>query len=58
MVHILRRNAGLPAVIGTDDAAALQLVRAQVRTANEIWLQCELTFGDPASGLPAPAADL
>jgi hypothetical protein len=50
MVHILRRNSGLPAVIGADDAAALQLVRAQVRTANEIWLQCELTFGDPASG--------
>ncbi|HET6335863.1 MAG TPA: hypothetical protein VFG30_21705 [Polyangiales bacterium] len=48
-VHVLRRNAGLPAVIGSDDAVALQLVRAQVRTANEIWLQCQLTFGDPAS---------
>lgn len=47
-VHVLRRNAGLPAVIGSDDALALQLVRAQVRTANEIWLQCQLTFGDPS----------
>lgn len=48
-VHVLRRNAGVPAVIGSDDAAALQLVRAQVRVANEIWLQCQLTFGDPSS---------
>jgi hypothetical protein len=48
-VHILRRRPGAPAVIGADEHAAIQLVRAQVRTANEIWLQCQLTFGDPAS---------
>jgi hypothetical protein len=48
-VHVLRRSTGQPAVIGTDDTAALQLVRAQIRMANEIWLQCQLTFGDPAT---------
>lgn len=48
-VHVLRRSAGAPAVIGTDDAGALLLVRQQVRMANEIWLQCQLTFGDPAT---------
>ncbi|HKP58922.1 MAG TPA: hypothetical protein VJV78_19510 [Polyangiales bacterium] len=47
-VHVLRREAGQPAVIGKDDHEALQLLRQQVRTANEIWLQCQLTFGDPA----------
>ena len=46
-VHVLRRNPGEAAVIGKDDADALQLVRQQIRTANEIWLQCQLTFGDP-----------
>jgi hypothetical protein len=48
IVHVLRRGPGLPAVIGGDDSAALQLVRAQIRTANEIWLQCQITVGDPS----------
>jgi hypothetical protein len=47
-VHVLRqRPAGKP-VIGRNDADALEIMRAQIRTANEIWLQCDLTFGPPA----------
>src|SRR4051812_49262435 len=45
-VHVLRRDPGQPPVIGKDDHEALQLVRQQIRVANEIWLQCQLTFGD------------
>ena len=48
-VHVLRRRAGEAAVIGGDDTEALQLVRQQVRMANEIWLQCQITFGEPAT---------
>jgi hypothetical protein len=47
-VHVLRRGAGEPAVIGNDDADALRLVREQLRVANEVWLQCQLTFGEPS----------
>ncbi len=47
-VHVLRRGPDEPAVIGNDDLDALQLVRQQIRMANEIWLQCQLTFGDPS----------
>lgn len=47
-VHVLRRAQAEAPVIGSDDTDALRLVRHQVRMANEIWLQCQLTFGDPA----------
>lgn len=48
VVHILRAvPAGNP-VIGRDDRDALALMRRQLSAANEIWLQCNLSFGDPA----------
>jgi hypothetical protein len=46
-VHILRQRPGAKPVIGTSDTAALELMRSQLRVANEIWLQCDLTFGAP-----------
>ncbi|HEX7478608.1 MAG TPA: hypothetical protein VF331_12430 [Polyangiales bacterium] len=47
-VHVLRIVPSGPPVIGSDEQSALELVRAEIRGANEIWLQCSLTFGDPA----------
>jgi hypothetical protein len=47
-VHVLRRGLNEPPVIGESDADALRLVREQLRVANEVWLQCQLTFGDPS----------
>jgi hypothetical protein len=47
VVHILRRAPGGKPVIGRDDASALALMREQLQAANQIWLQCELTFGSP-----------
>lgn len=47
VVHILRVGAdGLP-VIGQDDSSALSVMRQQLAAANEIWLQCNLSFGEP-----------
>jgi hypothetical protein len=47
-VHVLRRAPGDAPVIGESDGDALSLVRDQLRVANEIWLQCQVTFGDPS----------
>ncbi|HEX4354380.1 MAG TPA: hypothetical protein VHZ95_15730, partial [Polyangiales bacterium] len=47
VVHILRRAPGASPVIGRDEASALQLMREQVKAANQIWLQCDFTFGSP-----------
>lgn len=47
-VFVLRAAKGSPPVIGTDDASALQLIRDEVESANEIWLQCNITFGAPS----------
>lgn len=47
VVHILRVGPGGQAVIGQDDASALSVMRQQLTAANEIWLQCNLSFGDP-----------
>lgn len=63
VVHILRVDAedGRP-VIGQDDTSALLLMRQQLIAANEIWLQCNLSFGDPAEVamdiVPPPSATL
>jgi len=46
-IRILRvRPGGLPA-IGADTESAIRLGREQGAVANEIWLQCFLSFGDP-----------
>ena len=62
-VHVLRASYDGPAVIGRDDAEALKLMRLQLSAANEIWLQCNLSFGDPAEAAmeivsPPPATML
>lgn len=47
-VHVLRAEAEGPAVVGDGVDGALRILRDQVRVANEIWLQCGVTFGEPA----------
>jgi hypothetical protein len=44
---VLRAYPGGPPVIGVDDMSALRIVREELALANEIWLQCHLTFGPP-----------
>ncbi|MEZ4391361.1 MAG: hypothetical protein R3A48_09725 [Polyangiales bacterium] len=50
-LHVLRdrpaAQGGRP-VVGDDDAAAERIARRQVTISNEIYLQCLITFGDPA----------
>ena len=47
-VTVLRAYAGGPPVIGTDELSALRIVRDEIAIANEIWLQCLITFGRPS----------
>jgi len=46
-VHILRAKQDGHPLLGRDDSEALSLMRGQLTAANEIWLQCDLSFGDP-----------
>ncbi len=55
-VFVLRATKGAPPVIGTDDASAIALIRAEIASANEIWLQCNITFGAPSES-PIEIAD-
>jgi hypothetical protein len=45
----LRATPGGRPVIGNDDDGAAALLREQVQISNEIYLQCAITFGVPAS---------
>jgi hypothetical protein len=47
VVHILRVAPEGQPVIGQDDSSALSVMRQQLMAANEIWLQCNLSFGEP-----------
>ena len=47
VVHILRVGPEGQPVIGQDDSSALSVMRQQLTAANEIWLQCNLSFGEP-----------
>jgi hypothetical protein len=47
-VVVLRAYPGGPPVIGVDDLSALRIVREELAIANEIWLQCMITFGAPS----------
>jgi hypothetical protein len=47
-VVVLRTDEGGPPVIGVDELSALRIVRDELAIANDIWLQCHLTFGAPA----------
>jgi hypothetical protein len=47
IVHILRAGPEGQPVIGQDDTSALSVMRQQLSAANEIWLQCNLSFGEP-----------
>ncbi len=46
-VHVLRTESDGPPVIGGDPQGALGIVDGQIRVANAVWLQCNVTFGDP-----------
>ncbi|HEX2676879.1 MAG TPA: hypothetical protein VHM19_09570, partial [Polyangiales bacterium] len=46
-VHVLRSEAEGPPVVAQDAQSALALLQTQVRVANEVWLQCNVTFGEP-----------
>ncbi len=35
-------------VVGNDDAGAMRIARRQVEISNEIYVQCAMTWGDPA----------
>lgn len=48
-VRILRVSPGGPAVVGANDAVAERIGRDQVAIANEVWLQCYLSFGNPTT---------
>lgn len=51
-IHVLRDRpaaAGGRPVVGDIDDNALRIARRQVAIANEIYLQCMITFGAPAS---------
>jgi hypothetical protein len=60
-VVVLRVSPGGPPVIGNDDLSARGLVRAQLAVSNQIWAQCQMTFGPPSEASieiadPPPAA--
>jgi hypothetical protein len=46
-VVVLRAYQAGPPVIGADDMSALRIVREELVLANQIWLQCHVTFGVP-----------
>lgn len=45
---ILRMSPGGVPVVGKDDASAIALLRQQIEGANQVWLQCYVSFGDAA----------
>jgi hypothetical protein len=51
-LHVLRdrpaAQGGRP-VVGDEDAAAQRIARRQVTISNEVYLQCMISFGDPAT---------
>lgn len=46
--RILRTSVGGQPSIGTDEEEARDLLRAELTSANRIWGQCGIHFGDPA----------
>ncbi|MEM9194582.1 MAG: hypothetical protein AAGF12_35720 [Myxococcota bacterium] len=46
-VRILRVGAGGTPAVGTNARGALGIGREQLAIANEIWMQCGVSFGDP-----------
>ncbi len=46
-VRVLRASPGGMPVVGGTEPTALAIGRRQVAIANEIWLQCYASFGDP-----------
>ena len=68
-VHVLRVGPHGPAALGSDDASAVAVARAEVRRASGIWAACGIGFGPeqdvtvrvvdpPASHLLAVGCDL
>lgn len=46
-IRVLRVQPGGAPSVGANDATALAIARHQVEIADEIWLQCFVTFGAP-----------
>src|SRR5262249_20267978 len=46
-VRVLRARTGDVPVVGTNDENAKQIAREQIAIANEVWVQCFVTFGQP-----------
>ncbi|MEM6961805.1 MAG: hypothetical protein AAF550_08705, partial [Myxococcota bacterium] len=61
VVILKRRDANTP-VVGSSVATALEIGRSQISIANEIWLQCSISFGPPSEAevliAPEPALTL
>ncbi len=48
VVVLRQRGDRAGPVVGNDDAGAVRIARRQIEIANEVYLQCAMTWGDPA----------
>jgi len=46
---MVRSRAHGPPPMGSDDAGAIEIARAEVRRANALWAACGISFGDAAA---------
>jgi hypothetical protein len=46
-VRVLSTGSGGGASVGGDSAGAIELARRELESANAVWGQCGITFGDP-----------
>lgn len=47
VMHVLRSRIGGAPLVGRNDGDAVRLAREQIGIADEVWLQCMVTFGRP-----------
>src|SRR6185295_14357938 len=47
VIHLVRNARGGAPPIGRNEVDAVRIARDQVRIANQVWLQCLVTFGAP-----------
>lgn len=48
-IVVLRLSSGGPPAVGIDEADAVAVARRQVEIANEVYAQCNVAWGEPAS---------
>ncbi len=48
IIVLRQRGDRVGPVVGNDDAGAMRIARRQVEISNEIYVQCAMTWGDPA----------